>query len=329
MISGEGSVAVVAIGRNEGERLKSCLWAALLAAPAVVYVDSGSTDGSAGFAHSLGCAVVELDRALPFTAARARNEGFRRLMELAPATRFVQFVDGDCALDPDWLAAAQAALLADSGLAQVRGQLRELHPEQSVYNRLCQLEWRQNSGEIEVCGGLFLIRAEVYAALGGMRPMIAGEDEEFSLRVRASGRRILMLDAPMATHDAAITRLSQWRRRMRRAGHAYAQMLELHPGQAYLRQMRRRAWLWGGVLPLLALGLTPLTRGWSMAVAPGLYLLQAAHIARAARRRGWPARESLAYAFFVVVLRGAVLRGMLDYAWKKFRGRSMHLIEYK
>ena len=45
------TVAIVAIGRNEGERLKSCLRAAMAGARTVVYVDSGSTDGSAEYAR--------------------------------------------------------------------------------------------------------------------------------------------------------------------------------------------------------------------------------------------------------------------------------------
>jgi len=43
-------VAIVAIGRNEGERLKRCLRSVVGKARTVVYVDSGSADGSAEFA---------------------------------------------------------------------------------------------------------------------------------------------------------------------------------------------------------------------------------------------------------------------------------------
>ena len=92
---------VVAIGRNEGERLKRCLEAVSNAAQ-VVYVDSGSTDGSLPWARQAGVEVVELDLALPFTAARARNAGFRRLRAIAPNLKFVQFVDGDCELNSGW-----------------------------------------------------------------------------------------------------------------------------------------------------------------------------------------------------------------------------------
>ena len=45
---------VIAIGRNEGERLIRALRAVVNRVPTVVYVDSGSTDGSAQAARSGG-----------------------------------------------------------------------------------------------------------------------------------------------------------------------------------------------------------------------------------------------------------------------------------
>src|ERR1700679_3019997 len=90
------NVAIVAIGRNEGERLKSCLSSVTHRARTVVYVDSGSADGSPQYARSMNCQVVELDPALSFSAARARNEGFACVMEHAPDVPFIQFLDGDC-----------------------------------------------------------------------------------------------------------------------------------------------------------------------------------------------------------------------------------------
>src|SRR3989338_5153548 len=72
-------LGVVAIGRNEGGRLNSCLRSVAHLAGAVVYVDSGSTDGSAALARALGITVVALDLHLPFPAGRARNAGFQHL----------------------------------------------------------------------------------------------------------------------------------------------------------------------------------------------------------------------------------------------------------
>src|SRR5438270_7605806 len=84
-------VGVVAIGRNEGERLRACLVSARRDCAAVVYVDSGSSDDSVALARPLGVHVVELDLSTPFTAARARNEGFARLQQVEPDRDFVQF----------------------------------------------------------------------------------------------------------------------------------------------------------------------------------------------------------------------------------------------
>ena len=87
--------------RGSGSAAASTRWRA--GAWTVVYVDSGSTDGSVGLARSMGVEVVELDMSRPFSAARARNAGFERLSEIDPGVRFVQFLDGDCEVADGWL----------------------------------------------------------------------------------------------------------------------------------------------------------------------------------------------------------------------------------
>src|SRR4051812_26981123 len=98
-----GSVGVVAIGRNEGERLRRCIDGLVGRGVSIVYVDSGSTDDSNAMARSREVEVVELDMSRPFTAARARNAGFERLSRINPGVRFVQFLDGDCEIADGWL----------------------------------------------------------------------------------------------------------------------------------------------------------------------------------------------------------------------------------
>src|SRR5216683_7948625 len=136
---------VVIIGRNEGERLRRCLESASTGA-AVVYVDSGSTDGSAQWARNHGADVIELDLSVPFTAARARNAGFRRLKEIAPQIHYVQFVDGDCELQEDWLQRAVFFLDSHADVGVVCGRRRERDPDKSVYNWLCDQEWQTPTG---------------------------------------------------------------------------------------------------------------------------------------------------------------------------------------
>ena len=141
------------IGRNEGERLVRCIKSALPQSEAVVYVDSGSTDGSVERARELGAKVVELDRSVPFSASRARNTGFAALREMRQLD-CVQFVDGDCEILEGWIAAGSGVLNENENFAAVCGRLRERNPDASIYNQICDVEWSVKSGESEACGGV-------------------------------------------------------------------------------------------------------------------------------------------------------------------------------
>ena len=315
-------IGAVAIGRNEGARLRRCLASLQGRAARIVYVDSGSTDNSPEVAAAAGAQIVALDLARPFTAARARNEGFERLMGLG-TPQYVQFIDGDCELQPGWLEAAVAFLDSRPDVAAVCGRRRERHPEQSVYNRLIDREWDTPVGEAAACGGDVLIRAEAFRAAGGFDPrLIAGEEPELCVRLRTAGWRIWRLDAEMTLHDAAITRFGQWWRRARRAGHAYAEGAAMH-GAAPERHrvaQTRRALIWGLALPVAVLVLAPL--------APPLALLLAlawpVQVARLARRNG-----DLSEALFLTVGKMPEAIGVLDYHLGRLLGRRRGLIEYK
>src|SRR5260221_10812719 len=176
---------IVAIGRNEGERLKRCL-RSLPATARVIYVDSGSTDGSEIWARDFGAEVVHLDLSTRFTAARARNAGFRRLLELAPQITCVQFIDGDCELASEWPASAIAFLRDHADVAAVFGRRREKNPDRSIYNKLCDWEWDGQAGDARACGGDVMMLATALHSVGGYREsLIAGEEPEVCLRLRA------------------------------------------------------------------------------------------------------------------------------------------------
>ena len=145
-------VGIVAIGRNEGERLVRCL-ASMPPGVPVVYVDSASTDGSPEAARSAGAIVLALDMAKPFTAARARAEGVAMLFDRFPDTTFVMFIDGDCEMESGWLATAGEFLNAHPDFATVCGRRRERHPEASFYNRLADFEWDTPVGEAAAQAG--------------------------------------------------------------------------------------------------------------------------------------------------------------------------------
>jgi glycosyltransferase involved in cell wall biosynthesis len=325
-------VGVVAIGRNEGERLRRCFDSIPDQVGAVVYVDSGSSDGSVELARGRGHEVVALDMSQPFTAARARNAGFSRLRARFPELNYVQFVDGDCAVSAGWLERATAALASDAGVGAVWGRRRELHPERSVYNRVCDVEWSQEPpGETQVFGGDVMLRSEVVEGLGGYDPrIIAGEDPEFAYRLHKRGHRILRLDAEMTSHDAAITRFGQWWTRTKRSGYAYAQVSALHGDEAerFWVKDTQRALFWGLVWPALVPAFAAPSFGLSSLLLSA-YPLRAARIARAARRRGL---QPMAAGFWSLHCVGASFpqaQGILSYHWQRWRGTVPTIIEYK
>ncbi len=321
-------LAVVLIGRNEGARLEAAFASLGALAARTVYVDSGSTDASVAAAAATGALVVDLDMDRPFTAARARNEGAARALAAWPGLDAIQFMDGDCSLDPAWIATAAGFLKTHPDVAVVAGRRRERHPERSVYNWLCDREWAAPAGEATECGGDALMRVSAFVAAGGYSAdLIAGEEPELCVRLRAAGWRIYRLADPMTLHDAAMTRFSQWWKRSARAGHAFAEVEARHRGSPFgiWRANVRRIVLWGGVLPLVAiLG--------GLLVHPAflaLLLAYPAQVARLALREGAGRRESWIAATFLVLARFPELAGLLRFYRNRLLGRRSALLEYK
>ncbi|MEM6500030.1 MAG: glycosyltransferase family A protein, partial [Pseudomonadota bacterium] len=222
-------VAAVTIGRNEGERLRRCLASMNDHFDQIVYVDSGSTDDSLDIAREAGVKIVELDLTVPFTAARARNAGFIALQNSDAQFDFVQFVDGDCALRPEWKPAAVQALQENSKLGIVTGWRSEIHRSASIYNALCDFEWRRPAGDIQTCGGDMMVRRTAFQDVDGFNnTVIAAEDDEFCVRIRDAGWHIRRLPVEMTMHDADMHSFTQWWRRAVRSGHGFAQVGNLH-----------------------------------------------------------------------------------------------------
>lgn len=331
-LGSEPSIGVVAIGRNEGDRLIRCLNSALIGNATVVYVDSGSSDDSAEAARRLGVEVVELDLRIPFTAARARNTGFERLLAIQPRVKLVQFVDGDCEIVADWLARAYDVLLTQPEIAVVCGRRRERYPESSIYNSLCDMEWNSPIGEAIACGGDALIRVAAFQQVGGYdAALIAGEEPEMCLRLRRVGWRILRIDADMTLHDAAMTSFSQWWKRTMRAGHAYAESAAMYGASAERFRVHevRSIWLWGLIIPMAAVLLTAPTRGISL-ILWALCLFRLSRRVRLAMiERGFSPHEAQRYALFVVLGKFPEALGQIRYWLGHCTGLRSKVIEYK
>ncbi|MFD1952569.1 glycosyltransferase [Sphingomonas arantia] len=292
-------IGAVVIGRNEAARLGRALASVRDQIATIVYVDSGSQDASREIAASLGVDVVRLPIGSGFTAARARNAGFARLRILLPAVDLVQFVDGDCDLEPGWVAAATAFLRAVPDAAVVCGRRRERFPDASRYNRLCDHEWDTRIGRTESCGGDALFRAHAFAAVDGFcDTLIAGEEPELCHRLSRAGWTIHRIDHAMTRHDAAMTRFGQWWQRNRRSGYAHAQALTMRDGlDTRLLRIVASNIFWS----------TPV--GWPLWPLLWLRLL---------------VRRGALYATYTTIGKLPHLHGQIDY-WS----RQRRLIEYK
>lgn len=314
-------VAAIAIGRNEGERLLRCLSSLAGRVGRIVYVDSGSTDDSLTQARALGAEVVELDTTQPFTAARARNAGLARVSD-DPQIRYVQFVDGDCEVQPDWIDTARQFLEDNAKVAVVCGRRRERFPDATLWNRLTDEEWEAEPGQVRACGGDAMMRRAALAEVSGFNPnLIAGEEPELCVRLRQAGWEVWRLGAEMTLHDAAMTQFSQWWSRCRRAGYTYAEGVAMYGASPERHNVvrLRRTLLWGCVLPLivvLGVFVTPF--------ALLLLLIWPLQILRL-QRRGMRASS----AGFLMLGKIAEMQGALTWAWRRMRSKPAQLIEYK
>lgn len=331
------NIGFVVIGRNEGDRLRRCLESVCKPTFPTVYVDSGSTDNSVAIARSFNVDVVELDLTHPFSAARARNEGFSRLLDHYPAIGFVQFVDGDCEVIADWLPTAVAALEERPELAIVAGNLHERFPEASIYNRLGDLEWNiAGVGEVDAVGGIFMIRREAFESVGGFDLTVAaGEEPELCQRLSWRGWRILRLDRRMVLHDLAMTHFGQWWTRQVRTGYGGLDVANRF-GLRVFKHITYRARFWSA-WPLVAIAASLIT-GLVMGLMPGviaallvlsIWPAQFIRIALRTWRKGQPVKIAFAYAWYTMLSFWPQMIGQLKYWIDQRMRRSIRLIEYK
>jgi len=332
MTMSDDMIAVV-IGRNEGPAIGPSLRSVQAAGIPVVYADSGSTDGSPGVAKDHGVPVVELSRDRPFSAGRGRNEGLAEARRRWPRARYVLFLDGDCVLDPGFPAAAATTFEQDGGCAIVTGHLSERHPDASVYNRLCAIEWRSPAGLIENLnglGGIMAARISAFERVGGFNlDAIAGEEPDLGARLRLAGFSIVKIDAPMATHDAQIMTFGQWWIRAVRGGHALAHRYAQH-GRSSLRDGRRELMsdlFWGLALPAAIVLLLWPTRGFSLLGLSG-YALLFWRVYRSYCRAGLGRSDARLVARFILYSKFAHVLGIGRYYWNRVRG-EFRIIEYK
>jgi cellulose synthase/poly-beta-1,6-N-acetylglucosamine synthase-like glycosyltransferase len=327
-------VSVVVIGRNEGERLRRCLQSvSAMMRPdfdaEVIYVDSGSIDGSVDLAAAAGAHTISLDPERP-SAALGRNAGWR-----AANGSIVLFLDGDTILHPSFVTASLSEFRNEE-IAVVWGHRREIHPEHSFYNRMLDLDWIYAPGPTKYCGGDALFRRRVLERTGGFdEALVAGEEPELCRRIAALGHTILHVDRPMTGHDLNITQFQQYWKRSTRAGHAFAEVSERFKGSpqpfwtAESMRNRNRAIT---LTILLCAGVTLslwLKDPWPIVLVCAIFLLLGLRSAWKARWKTDDWVALLLYGFHSHIQQIPIYIGQLQYRWNRRRGKRSVLFEYK
>jgi hypothetical protein len=183
-------------------------------------------------------------------------------------------------------------------------------------------------GQTKACGGDALIRVLALEQVGGYRDdLIAGEEPELCLRLRAAGWNIWRLDAEMTRHDAAILHFSQWWRRQERSGYAFAQGAYLHgltPERHWVWETAR-ALLWGFGIPVAVLVAFAVFSFWGL-LPLLMYPLQ--FLRRLPEHRG-PLPIRLQLTLFELLARFPESHGVLSFLCNLLLARRGRLIEYK
>lgn len=322
------AVSVIIIGRNEGRRLIRCIESVkAMNFPQdrleIIYVDSNSSDDSVAQANALGAQTLLVPPG-PTTAALGRNTG----LEVARGT-YVFFLDGDTIVDPDFLTKAMTFLEEHSDYVGVCGDRREIAPEESIYNRLLDLDWNGPPGDVAFFGGDAVARRQALIDVGGYKEdLIAGEEPQLCHRLRAKGYKIMHLDIPMTGHDLALRNFKGYWLRCYRAGHAYAEVAELTQGETFGKESKRNL-IQGAAYLIMPILLLILLQLWALPLmAIGSALVWARTVWRS-RWRKTDLNTLCIYALHSHICQFPIFFGQLKYFRNRKAKVAGRIIEYK
>jgi hypothetical protein len=243
---------------------------------------------------------------------------------------YVQFIDGDCALAPQWIAVASAKMGADQSIGVLTGWRTEIDPARNIYHAMCEHEWHRPPGDIVACGGDMMVRVSAFKAAGGFdESIVVSEDEEFCLRLASkTNLRVHRIPVIMTYHDIDMSHLSEWWWRHVRTGHGFTEIGELYP--AHFRLERMRMWIYGLAFPILGVA-GMLAGAWGLvALCLVAYVVSWMRTAQGlCRQDRMPTYQAVQQAFYLTLSKFANVQGMLKFYFRRLRRQPMQIIEYK
>ena len=227
--------------------------AAIRSAPegvAVVFAPVAPMNDAIAIARKAGISIAEPGKG-PQTAGRALNAGYRQLKKLMPQLHYVQFMEANCVLDPDWVTVAAKFMERRPEVAIIEGRATRPNGASIAESTLAKQRSADNPGEIvSVRANAAFIRADAFEAVGGFRgDLLSCEMDDLCVRQRRRGAHIWRLESGMMILEPR--RIDWWRRAVLRGfDNAYA--MSLHGGPPERRGVGEtvRAVFWGLAMPL-------------------------------------------------------------------------------
>lgn len=307
----------VVIGYNEAPCLSACLKSVHAARfdgfdYELLYVDGGSTDDSIQVAYEARADLV-LGGDRQRRAAENRNLGLRHAQG-----EYVQFLDGDMVLDPEWPLEARQVLESNPDVAVVFGRLEEQR-KGALYEAF-QIDWEQPEGETLYCGGAALFVREAIQKAGGFPEDVAyGEEPLLCWRLRNEfSHKIYHSRAKMADHDLAYKGFRDYHRRNIRVGRAFAEIASRCRGSKdpFWSAEQNASARWGiglVVLALMLLAPSSVLRVLVVSFMLGVILRKALQVKM--RGRSW--RVALIYALHTYLAKIGIAWGILIWFFRK------------
>jgi hypothetical protein len=146
--------------------------------------------------------------------------------------------------------------------------------------------------------------------------------------MRQLGWKIMRLDHEMTWHDAAMTSCSQWWKRHKRAGHAYAESYFLHGSsvEKFRQRENRRIIIWS--MLLLFIITLSFSSAWFLLLT-SVYLIQIARLAIKESKHGLLLKDSLLLATSNVFSKFPQMLGLIVFYKNVLLSKKASLIEYK
>lgn len=320
--SGARRLSFVVIGLNEAANLGDCIESIRKMAPVpgvsveCIYADGGSEDESVQIAEA-----AEVDHIVRSPVRRKAAENRNAGLKVAEG-EFIQFLDGDMTLDPEWPAAAVAFLEAHPDVAAVCGRLQEKN--QSLLYRALEVDWGVvREGPIRLCGGAALWRRKVLEEAGGFPVDVRyGEEPLLCWRVRNKlGFKIYQLDRRMVVHDLGYVSVWDYWKRTVRAGETYAEIasrLKRTADPLWLKESRANyAWCAAILLGAAAVCFAP------MPIKLGVLILAVGVVLRKwifAIRNGLKPLVALIFALHTYSCKLPLAFGQVRWRWRYAQG---------